>query len=135
MSDGGIGCIYGREHEFISIHSHDRDIPTCRYCYYTPHKPPRRRKSNKRPKTLRGASLVLRAHMEDICAYCGCALSEKTRTVDHVVPRSRGGEDHLSNYVLACVECNTMKGNQTVEEWLGVNGPPHLLYRTSCDVM
>lgn len=32
-------------------------------------------------------------------------------TVDHVVPRSVGGEDHAKNYQSACEECNTKKGN------------------------
>lgn len=39
-------------------------------------------------------------------------------TKDHRVPRSRGGKSHPSNYVLACFECNTKKGDRTEPEFL-----------------
>lgn len=32
-------------------------------------------------------------------------------TFDHVIPRSRGGSDHLDNLVLSCYPCNSAKGN------------------------
>ena len=38
--------------------------------------------------------------------------------VDHIVPRSRGGSDRVSNLALACRNCNQRKGNQPVEEFL-----------------
>ena len=38
--------------------------------------------------------------------------------VDHVVPRSRGGTDEMSNLVLACSPCNSSKGAKNVDEWL-----------------
>lgn len=43
------------------------------------------------------------------CAYCG---AEGASTVDHVMPRSEGGEDDASNLVACCAECNTRKGNK-----------------------
>jgi 5-methylcytosine-specific restriction endonuclease McrA len=47
------------------------------------------------------------------CAYCG----EGGRlTLDHVVPRSRGGESVWENVVTACAPCNHKKGNRTLEE-------------------
>lgn len=33
-------------------------------------------------------------------------------TIDHVKPRSKGGESRLDNYVLACVQCNSTKGDK-----------------------
>src|SRR5260221_4721972 len=48
------------------------------------------------------------------CAHCG---QQATRfEVDHVIPKSRGGSDSLSNLVLGCRACNQAKGNQTAEE-------------------
>jgi 5-methylcytosine-specific restriction endonuclease McrA len=49
------------------------------------------------------------------CAYCG-----KTNTpfeVEHIVPKSRGGTDRVSNLCLACHDCNQAKGDKTAEEW------------------
>ena len=48
------------------------------------------------------------------CQYCG----KKTHalTIDHVIPKSRGGADTWDNLVAACVKCNNKKGNRTPEE-------------------
>jgi hypothetical protein len=48
------------------------------------------------------------------CQYCG---SIKNLTIDHVTPRSRGGTDTWENMVVACMKCNTHKGDKTPEEW------------------
>lgn len=50
------------------------------------------------------------------CQYCGKRVSKCDLTLDHVVPRSRGGRDSWENLVLACVPCNVRKGNRTPEE-------------------
>lgn len=47
-----------------------------------------------------------------ICQYCG----KPGGTVDHIVPRSRGGEDSWTNCVCACGACNRAKSNQTPKE-------------------
>lgn len=47
------------------------------------------------------------------CQYCGA--SDRI-TIDHVMPRSRGGKDTWTNLVAACVPCNNRKGNNTPEE-------------------
>jgi 5-methylcytosine-specific restriction endonuclease McrA len=48
------------------------------------------------------------------CQYCG--LMGVTLTVDHIMPKSRGGEDSWENLVSACLRCNNMKGSQTPDE-------------------
>ncbi|HEY3875910.1 MAG TPA: HNH endonuclease [Candidatus Kapabacteria bacterium] len=48
------------------------------------------------------------------CQYCG--TTSVTLTVDHIVPKSRGGEDSWENLVSACLRCNNVKGSQTPEE-------------------
>ena len=45
------------------------------------------------------------------CAYCGDRLRRERLTGDHVVPRSRGGQDERENLVLACSPCNLEKGS------------------------
>lgn len=48
------------------------------------------------------------------CQYCG---SIKNLTIDHVMPRSRGGDNSWQNLTTACMPCNTHKGDKTPEEW------------------
>lgn len=45
------------------------------------------------------------------CHYCGRPLNNRTATIDHIIPRSRNGSNHLWNLVLACRQCNVKKGN------------------------
>ena len=47
------------------------------------------------------------------CQYCG---RRESLTIDHVLPKSRGGKDRWTNLVAACIECNNRKGNRTPEE-------------------
>jgi 5-methylcytosine-specific restriction endonuclease McrA len=48
------------------------------------------------------------------CQYCGYTGDDLT--LDHVVPRSRGGGDSWENIVTACVRCNVKKGSRTPKE-------------------
>ena len=48
------------------------------------------------------------------CVYCGA--SSGRLTLDHVIPRSRGGESVWENVVTACAPCNLRKGNRLLEE-------------------
>lgn len=47
------------------------------------------------------------------CVYCG---SKRNLTIDHIMPRSRGGKNTWSNLVTCCSNCNLKKGNRTPEE-------------------
>lgn len=47
------------------------------------------------------------------CVYCGDAA----QTLDHIVPRSKGGSDHPDNLVPACQRCNGAKSALSLEEW------------------
>lgn len=47
------------------------------------------------------------------CQYCG---SRKDLTIDHILPRSRGGKDEWLNVTTACTKCNVKKGNRTPDE-------------------
>ena len=48
------------------------------------------------------------------CQYCG--RTDLPLTVDHILPRSRGGDDTWENLITACHRCNTKKGNRTPAE-------------------
>ena len=50
------------------------------------------------------------------CQYCGTQPGRAQLTLDHVVPRSRGGETCWENVVAACGPCNRHKGGRTPEE-------------------
>ena len=50
------------------------------------------------------------------CQYCGGALPSSELTLDHVVPRSRGGLSTWENLVACCHPCNRQKGNQLAHE-------------------
>ena len=50
------------------------------------------------------------------CQYCGVIESPREMTIDHVIPRSRGGENTWSNLVTCCKKCNQKKGNRTPKE-------------------
>jgi len=43
------------------------------------------------------------------CAYCGKRGGDMT--IDHIIPKSRGGKTDFSNVVLSCMKCNKIKGN------------------------
>jgi hypothetical protein len=47
------------------------------------------------------------------CQYCG---STKSLTIDHVIPKSKGGQDTWENLVVACAPCNVKKGDKLLEQ-------------------
>ena len=63
-----------------------------------------------RPAAYTRHSLLLRDRKT--CAYCG----GKATTVDHIMPRSRGGAWSWMNTVAACAGCNHRKADRTPEE-------------------
>jgi 5-methylcytosine-specific restriction endonuclease McrA len=46
------------------------------------------------------------------CMYCNGTAN----TIDHVLPRSRGGKDSWENLVACCLKCNNLKGDRTAAE-------------------
>lgn len=56
---------------------------------------------------------------EHKCAYCD---SEENITLDHIVPRSKGGGDTTKNVVCCCHSCNQSKGHSPWEEWYSSQG-------------
>jgi len=60
------------------------------------------------------------------CVYCG---SKKDLTLDHVIPKSRGGRDSWENLVTCCSKCNSKKADKTPKEaemeWHGIANVPN----------
>lgn len=50
------------------------------------------------------------------CQYCGEQPGSEELTLDHVLPRSRGGTSTWENCVLACIDCNATKADRTPTE-------------------
>ena len=49
-----------------------------------------------------------------MCQYCGS--KSQSMTIDHIIPKDKGGKDSWDNLVAACVPCNARKGNRTPKE-------------------
>lgn len=50
------------------------------------------------------------------CQYCAKHLGKKEYTIDHVIPRSRGGKNTWENLVACCRKCNIKKSNNLLSE-------------------
>jgi 5-methylcytosine-specific restriction endonuclease McrA len=50
---------------------------------------------------------------ENKCQYCG---STRHLTIDHVIPKSKGGSEDWTNLVVACSSCNTKKGDKLLSQ-------------------
>ena len=50
------------------------------------------------------------------CQYCGRKYATSELSLDHVIPRSQGGQSTWDNIVCACVNCNVRKGGRTPKE-------------------
>ena len=55
---------------------------------------------------------------EGICAGCEILFPFRNFTIDHIVPRAKGGTDHVDNLQLLCNACNSLKGTRTQAEFL-----------------
>ena len=59
------------------------------------------------------------------CAYCDKQLDKHSATIDHIVPKHKGGHSTRNNLILACSNCNRAKGSQNVFEYMS---PAHQCY-------
>ena len=68
--------------------------------------------------TLKGYEVkeyLLEKH-DRTCVYCGA--SNVPLEVEHLIPRSKGGSDRISNLAIACTSCNQKKSNKSLEEFV-----------------
>lgn len=50
------------------------------------------------------------------CVYCEKQLNTEELSIDHILPKSRGGKETWENLVTSCKTCNCSKGDRTPEE-------------------
>lgn len=60
---------------------------------------------------------LLESENPHVCIYCG---ADTELTTEHMLPRSRGGEDVVDNVVRVCRSCNSGKGAKGLYEWKGL---------------
>jgi len=58
----------------------------------------------------------LYARDENTCQYCGKRFPTPELTLDHIIPRSKGGAANWTNLVVACVKCNARKGGRLLHQ-------------------
>ena len=89
---------------------------------------------NKRTKPTR-KEIFIRDNMS--CMYCGQRLGLDEMTLDHVIPKSRGGKDCYSNLVCCCEDCNLVKSDKTPDEAKMVlrRDPRHLTPQDRIEIM
>ena len=55
---------------------------------------------------------------ENYCWYCGKVVESKAElTIDHVIPRAKGGSNEMNNIIMVCKHCNSSKGDRDLLEW------------------
>lgn len=85
------------------------------------------RVSRRHPTTASRRGVLRRDRRQ--CGYCG----RPAATVDHVIPKSRGGDSSWQNMVACCAPCNVRKGDKTLRQ-LGWNlrvtpqSPPYYVW-------
>lgn len=103
------GVAASEEHSRETIHSPSRAVPVpsvIRLLEY--------RRIPHQTRALSRKNILIRDR--NTCQYCARVLSAAELTLDHVTPRSRGGESNWENLVACCHRCNNRKGNRLPEE-------------------
>lgn len=57
------------------------------------------------------------------CALCGCSQNDRPLDVDHIIPRSKGGSNDISNLQALCTKCNRSKGNKDQTDYRESRSP------------
>jgi 5-methylcytosine-specific restriction endonuclease McrA len=72
--------------------------------------------ARRRPRVVRFSRFNVLLRDGFMCQYCGDQPHARELTMDHVVPRAKGGATRWNNVVAACRECNHKKGSRTPDE-------------------
>jgi 5-methylcytosine-specific restriction endonuclease McrA len=96
----------------------DRVLRSVRAEFPVPSVIRRRTYINVRRRREASGTTRLRIYMRDKfrCQYCGDKKAATELTLDHILPRSRGGDNSPVNIVTACVACNNRKSDRTPAE-------------------
>jgi 5-methylcytosine-specific restriction endonuclease McrA len=87
------------------------------YLYKNPMKKPRQR-----VLLAPQISIEMWTRQNGKCVYCNRTMIVRDKwlqpTIEHIIPRDKGGADHHTNYCLACFKCNNWRGNMPVDQFL-----------------
>ena len=103
------GIASAEEHSAASVHSPRRSVrvpSVIRLLEY--------RRIPHQTRALSRKNILLRDR--NTCQFCGRIFPSSELTLDHVMPRSRGGRSSWENLVACCYRCNNTKGDRTPEE-------------------
>jgi 5-methylcytosine-specific restriction endonuclease McrA len=64
--------------------------------------------NSRQRRTKRGQLISL---FESRCWWCNCCLAPEKLTLDHLIPKSKGGSNSFENLRLSCFSCNNSRGN------------------------
>jgi 5-methylcytosine-specific restriction endonuclease McrA len=111
-------CMVLKERVTVEEWDEGRVLRTARKAFAVPSVVRRRDYINVRRRREASGMKRLRIYMRDKfrCQYCGEKYTAQQLTLDHIFPRSRGGENSPVNIVTACTACNSRKANRTPEE-------------------
>ena len=103
------GVAHAEEHSRMNVHSaHERlKVPSViRLLDY--------RRIPYQTRALSRKNILMRDR--NTCQYCSKVMPAGELTLDHIIPRSRGGDSSWENLVTCCHRCNNRKGNQLPDE-------------------
>ena len=103
---------------FVEEWDGDRVLRSAHDEFHVPSVIRRRTYINVRRRREQSSMKRLRIYMRDKfrCQYCGDKKAATELTLDHILPRSRGGDNSPVNIVTACLKCNNRKSNRTPDE-------------------
>jgi len=70
----------------------------------------------KRKKKVKFSRVNIYARDKYKCQYCGTGGKMKDFTFDHVIPKAQGGKTVWKNIVTCCIDCNSKKGDKSLEQ-------------------
>lgn len=100
----------------IVLETHDRIINSANQSFQLPSIIALKNKVVKHFRSFSCSTKNLRIRDEGTCQYCNCFIPLGKETIDHVVPKCKGGKHEWTNIVLSCVGCNQRKGWKTPEQ-------------------
>ncbi len=95
----------------IEYHPHYPEIPSLKqHSFFSKEFLPVSLRRSQRRRNSQIRIELVRKH--PFCKYCGKKLELQNSTLDHVVPRSKGGSNKIDNLVLSCSPCNNAKADK-----------------------
>lgn len=85
------------------------------FALHYPWLPIKPKKKKPKPNPRRKVRLKL-LKSRPYCHYCGRKVDESSSSLDHVIPRSKGGPNSQDNLVLSCLSCNNKKADKLPDQ-------------------